>query len=227
MSHVADLSLLRPVAIYLLLDEAGVPRWVGKTENIINRMKQHRYARPWVRSCPIVECADLRNWREREQDWIARGRRAGWPLENKDFGGGAGGWHQSPEAKARISASKRGKRNSPEAIARGVATRKADYKPTKETIEKQRASLKGHIVSDETRARISAANKMRYQDPGRRAAISLRMKACWAARASDYSDGSVTTRFKARNSCGRRFTLGNMIGTSTRFPHRSRRRGGV
>lgn len=179
------IRLLRPVAIYALLDSAGAVRWIGKTENAKARLARHSHERPWVRSFFVVEWATETDWEDRERHWISLGRSLGWPLENKAQGGqgGTSGWHHTKEVIEKIRAAKKTHRNSPEAAARAAATRKANgYQASPETIARMSASLRGRKVSTETALKISAAKKANCQDPVYRAAISVRMKAWWAAR---------------------------------------------
>lgn len=174
------IRLVPPVAIYALIDEFGRQRWVGKTENIALRMKRHKAERPWIKAFIILEWACVADWREREQWWIKLGRESGWPLENKATGGQDGGWKQTADAKRRIGEKNKGRKKTPEAIAKWRETwRSKDRTHSLELRERRARSLRGRVVSAETRRKIGAANSGPL-DPARRAKSEAESRARWA-----------------------------------------------
>lgn len=89
--------------IYLLTDpRTGIPRYVGKTTNLQKRLESHlrtivtktNYPKSWwlmelIRlglqpDITILDIVPYTEWREKEQEWIAYFRDAGWPLLNRN-----------------------------------------------------------------------------------------------------------------------------------------------
>lgn len=89
---------MRTVAIYLILDDAESPRYIGRTFHPHRRPLDHIRNHPdWGRTYRVVEVvADGVRWQERERYWIAYYRRFA-PLENIARGGGSAG-PKSPDA---------------------------------------------------------------------------------------------------------------------------------
>lgn len=168
--------------IYVIYNELSEPRYVGKTSHVLSkRLSEHlasarrgekNHRANWLRSMiqnglsPSIglleECGE--NWIEREVFWIAEGRRLGWKLTNGN-GGGYGGGTFSVEVRAKISASKKGRKRSPETIAKMSATNRGRpwslerrKKPSHRWSAEQRIKFSksriGHVVSEVVRAKM-------------------------------------------------------------------------
>lgn len=77
----------KPVAIYLLLDEDGAPRYVGKSLKLSSRIRNHRRNKPWLTTYLVLEIVIPPSDVEREKQWIVAFRSMGFTLENKNDGG--------------------------------------------------------------------------------------------------------------------------------------------
>lgn len=148
--------------IYVLMDEFGVIRYVGKTINPPQRLQYHFYANRrshkdnWIKSMLTngkkptmevleeVECECDLDWHEAEMFWIAYFRFLGLPLTNLE-NGGQGAGRMPPETRAKMSATRKGK---PTGIPMPSHL--------KETL------LKSHLgvpMPEETKLKISETNK--------------------------------------------------------------------
>jgi len=133
----------------------------------------------------IIEEVSLDAWQEREHFWIEYYREHGAPLTN-EAPGGKGVKSMTPEMRAKISASRKhtlattdlakrlsdankGKKLSPERIAKRSASFRARTEkrrsPSPETIEKLRAASSDKSPSPETRAKHSKNHKGRVKSP--------------------------------------------------------------
>jgi hypothetical protein len=123
--------------IYALIDPITREiRYVGKANNPYNRLnKRHGHLSCertchktyWIRSllkqnlkptyCILEQCSSKKKiWSERERDWIAFGKKIGWPLTNETNGGEGGGMlgrHLSEEHKRKLRRANKGRRFGP------------------------------------------------------------------------------------------------------------------
>lgn len=109
---------MRPVAIYLILDESESPRYVGRTFHSNRRPLDHFRKHPdWAKSSRLLEVVpDGVRWQDRERYWIAYYRRFA-SLENIARGGGSAG-PKSPDAIRRQREKVLGRKNTPEQRAK-------------------------------------------------------------------------------------------------------------
>lgn len=129
---------------------------------------------PIMRTLEVIENSNDQDWQERERWWIKAARETGDRLTNLDDGGRSG-TKKCEETKNKISMSNLGKKMSPEAVAKMKATKAARLTPevreriaagqrgkkqSPELVAKRCAALKGRMVSEETRRKISEANKI-------------------------------------------------------------------
>lgn len=165
----------------------------------------------------IIEETTLDKWKEREVFWVAFYRKNGFNLVNSTEGGD--GTELSPEARAKISAAakgrkrgplseerkriigdgSRGKKQSPEHVAKRTSKR-IGSKHTPETIAKLSAQRKGKTLSAEVKAKLAAIQstpEMRERNAvahrGRKASAETRAKQAAANRTRQVS---VETREK-------------------------------
>jgi hypothetical protein len=130
--------------IYALVDASGAPRYIGETADIERRRHTHFYNRRFGRTTPVKEwllsldeapdvvlldTVDFSDRYDLEEFYSVGFRWAGASLLNMNDGIRPG-----PETRARVSASK-----------------------TAEVRARVSAKLTGRIVTEETRARISAS----------------------------------------------------------------------
>lgn len=93
-----------------------------------------------------------------ERRWIAHGRALGWPLTNLTDGGeGAAGYKASPEARAKMSAARKGKPKSEECKAKIRAAKLGKPRPDVAERNRRAPTWLGKKHSDETRAKIAAS----------------------------------------------------------------------
>lgn len=97
------------------------------------------------------------DWEEAEAWWIAEGRKRGWPLTNQTDGGGGVRPTEEVRAKMRAAWVERRKQGvSPETRARMSASKKGK-KHSVAWVETQRQTLLGRSLSVATKAKIRAA----------------------------------------------------------------------
>jgi group I intron endonuclease len=122
--------------IYFLHNGDFQPRYIGKTiQEPRRRMNAHRSdarigsklpVHNWMRKhgldniqmCLMSETTDASQLDELEQFYITQERAYGNILNVTDGGGGIDGFTHSDAAKAKISAARKGTKNSPEAVAK-------------------------------------------------------------------------------------------------------------
>lgn len=106
------------IAIYLILDEAETPRYVGKTIRPLRRPLDHLRRHPeWAHSFRILEIVgEGSRWQDRERYWIAYYRRFA-ILENIARGGGSAG-EKSAAAIEQFQQKMRGRGRSAETVSR-------------------------------------------------------------------------------------------------------------
>lgn len=186
----------RIVAIYGLIDpRTGCIRYVGKSLNLGQRYSHHvnyqddgSHKSRWVAGLKKLALApelvplqfvDEATWEAAERWWIAHFREHGADLTNGTAGGD--GMHDpSPEVRAKLSESRRGKPRPPGVMAKIWAARK--QKPAKPHSQETKAKmaeshkalpsehwdyLRGRKLSQEHRAKIAAgcAGKTRVPYP--------------------------------------------------------------
>lgn len=155
----------RTTFIYGLRDPStGKVRYVGKSDNPDFRFYLHRWDaehRPsrrlhsWIRSLKkkgiepelfVIEECSIVEWEERERFWIAHYRAQGVDLVNHTAGG-EGLCDPSPEVRAKMSARQRGKKRSPEEVAKRTRWGEANHfygkHHSEESKAKQRAAKLG------------------------------------------------------------------------------------
>lgn len=175
----------RPVSIYLILDDAECPRYVGRSFHPNRRPLDHLRKYPeWAKTFRVLELVSSNvRWQERERYWIAYYRRFA-NLENIARGGGSAG-PKSPDTIRRQREKLLGRRRSPEVIAKikealrrrtpeqrtAIASKislakkgKSPYLSESERLRrslalKGNAFMKGRRHSEETRKRIGEKSK--------------------------------------------------------------------
>lgn len=151
------------VVIYLFLDEDGLPKYVGKSNNFKSRLKQHlnkdrfkynTYFYRWLNKCiannkefyvDILEECLQENWQEKEKYWIKHFRELGYSITNMTDGGD-------------------GNNNqifSAETILKRKESNKG-FKHTEEAKKRMSELAKGKVFSKETRKKLSDINKGRF-----------------------------------------------------------------
>ena len=134
-------------------------RYIGKTVRIKGRFSYHLNDRrnthkgrwisslskigmePIMRVIEVIENDDDTIWPWRERYWISRAKECGESLTNLDDGGNSG-FKKSPESVEKMRQSKIGTKHSDASKA------------------KRSEAMKGRIVSEETRRKISESNKI-------------------------------------------------------------------
>ena len=170
--------------IYALADPRdGAIRYIGQTEKPSTRLQQHRNPTPkskapvawWVRKLkalglrpfmlPLFSIEHIEDADEAERVWISTFRQLGFRLLNYDNGGqdgrrGIKGRKHTEEWKAAMRGRvpwNKGKKMPVAAIAAMSAAARG-RKQLPAHIEARRLGMLGHIVSTETRAKISASH---------------------------------------------------------------------
>ena len=168
--------------IYILSDETGNLRYVGKTSHSLSkRLNEHlsrarrgskSHLRNWIRSVlsrgfipKITLIGEIEGDGSKEEiAWIRYFRDEGVNLCNAtDGGGGSLGYKPTPETRAKTSAFMKGKN-----FHKG-------YRPTAETKAKTSATLRGRKFSTEHRSKLSASATGRQHTPESRAKMSSNM----------------------------------------------------
>lgn len=92
---------MKPIAIYVVLDEAECPRYVGRTFDPSRRLLEHARKWVWVKGIRTLEwVTDGVRWQDRERYWINCYRRFAL-LDNIARGGGSAG-PKSEESKRKF-----------------------------------------------------------------------------------------------------------------------------
>lgn len=121
----------------------------------------------------------------REQCWLDRYKSADGRLgyNASPTAGSRLGMTNSEQHRARISAANKGRKPSPEAIAKTAAKLRGrrGRKHTADTIARISAAHKGKVISDEQRARIAATLAGRVQSEEAKAKRSASLKAAYAS----------------------------------------------
>lgn len=199
--------MTRQIVVYALIDGEGRRRYVGKTHDLAGRLRDHRRrGKPWAASLEVLEHVGSARWVDRERYWVSYGHAQGWPLENKNGGGGGPDTH-TPETRAQLSCSQRGRVASTETRAKmSAAGRGRKQAPhTAATRAKISMAKRGRrpwnkglvgIYSADTRAKISAGQVGRVQSAEtiERRAAKTRGRICTAetrAKISAANKGQV------------------------------------
>jgi len=185
----------RPWVIYVLVDPRnGKIRYVGKTVEPQKRVRWHMneaansrdnsYRLNWLRSLAaanlkptmtIVETG-IGDWERAERQWIKKYQVEGAELVNGTPGGEGwtAGMRRSEENRAKVSASKRGKKRPPfsEEWKANMRAAQLGKKKTEETKAKIAAAHMGMRYSAETKEKIAVANRGKNLSPAHRAKIS-------------------------------------------------------
>ena len=186
--------------IYGLIDPCTrLIRYVGKSCTGMRRPKKHRllapksvgpYCENWIRSLlangldyeiVVLDTALAKpELSVMERFWIAYGRACGWPLTNLTDGGDgrAPGSIASAETRAKMSASRKGRKHSEECRTKLSAFRRAFYAEHPEEVDKLRA----RVFTPEWRAKIGAKLRGRVITPEWRAKISATKRAAQATK---------------------------------------------
>ncbi len=213
--------------VYALIDpRTDCIRYIGKSSAGLRRPASHAgkralekdrtYKGNWIRQLQtlgltyevrVLETTSNADLEDAEIRWIAHGRIACWPLTNQTSGG-EGLKNPSQEVRDRIGAAHKGRKHSPETIARmqeahkGKRYRLPGFSQPEEFKEKRRAfrhtpeakdrigaAHRGVKRSGETTARMSVSQNSEATQAKRRAALKafyesdagLALKAKWSA----------------------------------------------
>jgi hypothetical protein len=166
-------------SIYMLNDPAtGRTRYVGKTSNLPKRIARHLGLRStnlhlnrWIKKVgrPEVQVAltVAGDGAREERELISLGKSQGWPLVNLTPGGEGHPGAMSAEHRAKISDTMK---------ARGIRPTKPGRKRGHVVPQEQRTKIseshRGVSLSPAHRARISEAQRLRFQRPEERAKAS-------------------------------------------------------
>jgi hypothetical protein len=173
---MSDSYLDKYTFIYALVDPNTLEcRYIGKSDNPWNRFKEHlkdkkfNYKYCWIQSLikrgqqpnyVILEQCNISIWKEREKDWIAFGKKIGWPLTNMTDGGdgcvlykennGFFGRHHSEESLKKMGEVHKGQ----------VAWNKGRHwnEETKIKMKKNHKGMAGKNHSEETKIKIKNNN---------------------------------------------------------------------
>lgn len=161
------------IAIYLLVDQDGTPRYVGKSGVLDRRIYTHRYDHEWFGGYFVLEWTTPATWREREGFWIAYFRRLGFPLENKNNGGSGElpGAKRPPEVCANVSKALTGRKLSAShraSISRGQLGRVLPFEHRKALS----VALTGKKKSPEHVKKYADAQRGRSLAPGHLRALT-------------------------------------------------------
>lgn len=194
--------------IYGLIDPSdGVVRYVGKsytgmvrpkTHLMPSRLAERSHKAHWIRSVlslgrrPAIvileELEQPEGLNEAECFYISYLNWLGCRLTNATIGGdGAPGHRASAETRAKMSAVRKGRTQSPEHLAA------------------RSAALKGHAVSDETRQKIANAHKGNKYCVGRKLSVESRAKMSESvARTAPNRGKKLSAETRAKMSAARK-----------------------
>jgi hypothetical protein len=189
------MNATKPWTIYILRDpRTSAIRYVGvTTQGLAKRLSSHiknLHGTPrcaWIReliACglqPSLEAVETGSgdWQATERSWIQRCKNDGCPLTNTTIGGnGTAGYQFTPEVRAKIGAASKGKKHSPERIAKVAAAHRAlNRKVTEEHKAKVGERHRGKsFISEEGRKRISEWSRNRVVSASTRSKLSALRK---------------------------------------------------
>lgn len=167
----------RVTFIYALLDSAGAPRYVGKSDAPLQRFQNHlcdkadTHKARWIRSLrasaerpalKVLAVVPFELWQEREREWISALLAGGASLTNSTEGG-RGPLEPSQQSRARMRAAKIGRAQTTQHRARVSAALKGKPKPprTVEHCAALSAACMGRGITPEQRKKLAAANALR------------------------------------------------------------------
>lgn len=160
--------------IYGLTDSDGVIRYVGKTRVAPKtRLRQHQRTRAWaIGIIELERVPEGEAWQAYERKHIALQReRVGALLENKTRGGESWPSECSPETRAKMSETRKGRRLS-DAHRAATSAGRMGIKFSDQTRAKMSAARTGIERSSETRAKIADFQRGRTRSPETRARMS-------------------------------------------------------
>ncbi len=181
-------KLARVCGIYCAIHRESRNCYVGSSVNIGCRRNQHIHSirsgsqnrfHCFVREFgeeafdfEVLERCDKRDLFSRESFYISLLGATGIDgLNSQDARPAKFGLVNHPLSRLRQSQAMKGRKLSPDTIAKRTASR-AGYRHSKETIEKMRAAKMGHSVSADARAKIGAASKgRRHNDEAKKKII--------------------------------------------------------
>ena len=156
----------------------GMGKTAGRIWNMDRRSKFHKNTvnKHGVRAWGIANNLPWETAQWWEVRWIKALRDAGYELVNHTNGGdGINGHVMSDLARAKMSAAKIGKKQSPEYIAKRVAPLIGRKQP-RDAIERGAAARRGRLLTEEHKAKLSAAKKGKKLSPERVAQMSEALK---------------------------------------------------
>jgi NUMOD3 motif len=174
--------------VYVMFRPDGRPCYVGKGSGERYRLMSRRYNRHLARiiaeaggkieSAKVAVHLSESEAHEYERLLIGalgRERFGGILVNDTDGGDGISGYVATDELRAQQSATRKGRKRSPEACAKQSAARKGvPHSP--EHTAKIAAAHRGMKRSEETKAKLRAAAKIRWAKPEERAKISRAKK---------------------------------------------------
>ena len=169
-------------AIYAIVDDLGTPVYVGSTNNVKRRMKEHQRTLKYKPKFKILEEGQEKRFLA-EEKWIHKLRADGFMLRNKaDFFGGrqvhcestkrllsdlGKGRMHTPEARQKISDALKGRPHDWTAEGEKNASKthfvKGTYLLSKESEQKRRKSLRKHWsnISKEKKSQILTTTNLK------------------------------------------------------------------
>jgi hypothetical protein len=97
---------IKTVNIYFLHNDDNIPFYIGKTNNIKDRINNHKRTFGKKTILEIIDVVDIKEWKFWEKYWISQFKMWGFILLNKNKGGGGPDFHDD-EIKKLISKNKK------------------------------------------------------------------------------------------------------------------------
>jgi hypothetical protein len=187
----------KKVSIYTLSDpETGEVRYVGKAINAEGRLGAHlkdkgkNHKANWIKGLkarglvPVMEVLEEVcefSWQESEMFWIETLKFYGFKLTNLTAGGeGNSNWNPPEKWRKSQSASKKGKPQSPELVAKRTAAIKAGW---------------GYKMTDASRKKMShSARNRKYSSEENKAAVLANLDAYRKSDANKKNSGNLMRR---------------------------------
>lgn len=163
---IYKLTNIRNGKIYIGQDSKNNPKYLGSGVYLLNAQKKH--GRDNFIKEIIEYCEDIDELNQKERYWIAfynsTDPNIGYNLS--PGGNSTLGWHMTDAQKLALSKERKGKKLSPETIAKlKLPGRGKGKKLSKEHKEKISKTSLGRITSQETKNKLSKANKGQIQKP--------------------------------------------------------------